>query len=105
MTTVPGWEDAGDLPSGGIHYAEADVELTRRMYDQQARLYLEARWYCQATWSWTNWTIGIWWNRSTRRSPWPCFGIDVGPLEAVWRKEPITRHLNRSKAPRRKDRR
>lgn len=29
------------------------------------------------TWSWTNWTFGIWWDRRKLKA----FGIDIGPFE------------------------
>lgn len=34
------------------------------------------------TWSWTNWTFGLWWKGFKRSN---CFGIDAGPLEVVWK--------------------
>ncbi len=34
-------------------------------------------------WKWRKWTFGFW----TDPSNWTAFGIDVGPLEVVWRYE------------------
>lgn len=34
--------------------------------------------------TWTNWTFGIWWGPIARNS---FIGVDVGPLEIVWRKK------------------
>jgi hypothetical protein len=34
------------------------------------------------TWTWTNWTFGVWTKQFHRFRAW---GIDLGPLEMVWR--------------------
>lgn len=34
-------------------------------------------------WKWRKWTFGFW----TDPSNWTAFGIDIGPLEIVWRYE------------------
>jgi hypothetical protein len=34
-------------------------------------------------WKWRKWTFGFW----TDPANWTAFGIDVGPLEIVWRYE------------------
>lgn len=85
------------LPDEGIRYARLDVEWTKRMHDA-----FRPRWRRQVNWTWTNWTFGIWWSsRRNRRLPYAAFGIDLGPLEVVWRQEPLMRHLNRKGRPRR----
>lgn len=35
----------------------------------------------QIAWTWTNWTIGIWWAQIHRGR---AFGIDCGPLEMCY---------------------
>jgi hypothetical protein len=34
------------------------------------------------TWTWTNWTFGVYWGPIGRTN---VFGIDIGPLELIWR--------------------
>lgn len=38
-------------------------------------------WRPQVAWKWRKWTIGFW----TDPSNWTRFGIDIFPLEIVWR--------------------
>lgn len=33
-------------------------------------------------WSWTNWTFGVWWDRTKLRA----WGVDLGPFEVVVRR-------------------
>lgn len=35
----------------------------------------------EVRWTWTNWTLGVWWSRRHFRAA----GIDLGPFEAVYR--------------------
>lgn len=35
------------------------------------------------TWSWTNWTFGVW---KLEKRHHKAYGVDIGPLEIVWRK-------------------
>lgn len=39
----------------------------------------------RTTLTWTNWTFGVWWDRRRLKA----FGIDLGPLEIVWRKRHV----------------
>lgn len=36
------------------------------------------------TWTWTNWTFGVWYARFGKyKQGW---GIDIGPFEIVWKR-------------------
>lgn len=37
------------------------------------------------TWSWTNWTFGVWWYTTSIKKI-KLFGLDLGPLEYVRRR-------------------
>ena len=39
--------------------------------------------YPDVAWKWRKWTFGFW----TDPENWTAFGIDIGPLEIVWRYE------------------
>lgn len=45
------------------------------------------------TWTWTNWTVGVWWDRRARGRPVRRAGVDLGPLEAAWQRLPARRHV------------
>jgi len=38
------------------------------------------RWERRVTLCWTNWTIGVWWSPHLNAR-----GLDLGPIEVVWR--------------------
>lgn len=40
-------------------------------------------WRPDVAWKWSKWTFGFWWDRDNKT----LFGVDVGPLEVVWRYE------------------
>ena len=42
------------------------------------------RWEPRHRFGWSNWTFGVWWDDGTLTGR-PCFGIDIGPLELLWR--------------------
>lgn len=79
-------------------YATKDAEMIMRMHEALRPRF----WRREVQVNWTNWTVGIWWSsrRARRRLPYPTIGIDLGPLEIVWRKVPAAiAHQSKPKWP------